>query len=42
VRFADIADEDNTTVRRSTLAELEQSAVRRKSSVGIHDEKVKY
>lgn len=42
VRFADLADEDAGTARRSTLAELEQSAARRKSSVGVHVEKAKY
>ena len=42
VRFTDIADEDNATARRSTLAELEQSAARRKSSVGVHVEKSNY
>jgi SP family sugar:H+ symporter-like MFS transporter len=42
VRFVDIAEEDTSTARRSTLAELEQSAARRKSSVGVHVENEKY
>lgn len=42
VRFTDLAEEDEGVARRSTLAELEQSAVRRKSSAGVQGEKVKY
>jgi SP family sugar:H+ symporter-like MFS transporter len=39
VSFVDVKDEISSgDVRRATLADLEQSAVRRKSSAGVHHE----
>ena len=41
VNFVEIKEMGATEARRSTLADLEQATVRRKSSAGIHTEYVK-
>lgn len=41
VSFTDVKDLGAGEARRSTLADLEIAAIRRKSSVGVHTENVK-
>ncbi|KIY02091.1 uncharacterized protein Z520_02229 [Fonsecaea multimorphosa CBS 102226] len=41
VRFTEVKEMGAMEARRSTLADLEQAAVRRKSSAGVHEEYVK-
>ncbi len=38
VRYVEVKEMGTAEARRSTLADLEQSAVRRKSSAGVHEE----
>lgn len=40
VNFVEVKEMGAQEARRSTLADLEQSAIRRKSSAGVHEEYV--